>query len=762
MRAGTVGMMSRWSSAILFVVLCCFFPAAGMAGIGEWNNYTDMKSVRSVASDGQSVWAATSGGIFRFNPADSTYQKFLNSDGLTTNDATAIFIDANGRVWIGQQSGNIDFYDPASGRWRYITDIALSAKSTKAINAFHQNGDDLYIATAFGVTVFSISRFEFSDTYTNFAASVTQPNVTAVRVFQNRVFLATGSGIISSKPGAVNLADPASWSVDAPSVTTANALAQFKDSLYASTGAGLMKYHSGAWGTANGITAAVRIAAAVDTSLLYVAANELRSLNASGGNAVLSASVPAGVTSGTITSSRTVFLGFGTSGIGASNAAGVWEKYYPNGPNSNSFYKMIVDERGDLWSASGGHTGGWGFYRFDGSTWTNYNTSNTPLLLVNDCYAIALGPNNSKWVSTWGEGVVLVNSNGVVVRRFDYDYPGFIGVIRSGSAGTPSYTVPSKAAVDRNGNVWLTGVFSTDRSKVLWKMKPDSSWESYPGLPAPSDYSFMYEMVIDRNNTKWFTNSIISRQESPVIAYHNDERQITGLVNNWGTLTKSDGISDDRVQALAVDLDGDIWMGTGVGITIINEPNNPALRISKVYDFSVRDLFINCIAVDPLNNKWIGTSRGVFVLSPDGTQQISHFSVENTGGKLVDNNIFSLAIDGKNGIVYMGTEKGLSSLEIAAVTTKNTLSAIELSPNPVYLPNHSSVEIRGLVNDCTVKVLALNGKVIKQFPAQGGGRAFWDCRDGEGRPVASGVYLIVAHNKAGDQVASSKVAVIRK
>lgn len=762
MRAGTDVMKSRWMFVLVLGLFCCCVPASGIAGIGGWNNYTDMKSVRSVAADGRTLWAATSGGIFQFDPSDSSYKKLLNSDGLSTNDATSIFIDTGGRVWIGQQSGNIDRYDPATGQWRYITDIAQSAKTSKTINGFHQNGDDLYIATAFGVTVFSISKFEFSDTYTNFSSSVSQPNVTAVRVFQNRVFLATSGGIVSSNPGAVNLADPASWSLALPAVTTANAFAEFNGSLYASTGAGLLKYQSAAWNIANGITAAVRIVASVDTSLIYVAANELHSLNTAGGNSVLSSTIPAAATSGTITPGRKIVLGFGSLGIGARNNAGQWDTFYPNGPHSNSFYKMVVDERGELWSASGGHTGGWGFYRFDGSRWTNYNTSNTPLLLNNDCYQIAVGPNNSKWVSTWGEGVLLVNSAGVVVRRFDYDYPGFIGVIRNTTPGIPSYTVPSKIAVDRQGNVWLTGVFSIDRSKVLWKMKPDSSWESLPGLPAPSDYSFMHEMVIDRNGTKWFTNSLISRQESPVVAYFNNERSIGGLTNNWGVLTESDGITDDRVQAVVMDLEGDIWMGTGVGITIINEPSNPPQRISKVYDFSVRDLFINCLAVDPLNNKWIGTSRGVFVLSPDGTQQLNHYSVENTGGKLVDNNVFSLAIDGKKGIVYIGTEKGLSSLEIAATTTKNSFTTIELSPNPVYLPNHSTVEIRGLVDDCTVKVLALNGKVIKQFTAQGGGRAFWDCRDGDGGSVASGIYIIVAHNKAGDQIASSKVAVIRK
>jgi len=761
MRAGIVSMKSRWLFIIVLGICYWCIPQSGIAGVGGWKNYTDMKRVRSIAADGETIWAATSGGVFRFNPADSTYQKFLNSDGLSTNDVTAIFSDASKRIWIGHQSGNIDLYDPQTKQWRYISDISISPNIHRAINRFYQQGDLLYIATAFGVTVFSIPKFEFVDTFTSFGVAVSQPNVTAAYVFHNRVFLASSAGIISSNAGAVNLADPVSWSVALPAVTTANNISEFNDTLYASSASGLLKYQNGTWDVTNGLTSSVTIIATLDSALLFVDGTSVRSLNKGNNVSTILSSFPATASSGAVTTSGKIFLGFPSDGIGTVKTSSQWETYYPNGPNSNAFVQIIVDEKGELWSASGGESVGSGFYRFDGIRWTNYNIGNTPILLDNDCYTIALGPNNSKWISTWGEGVVVVNSAGIPVRRFDYNNPGLVGVVRTPN-GPPSYTVPSSVAVDRSGNVWLVGVYSADRNKVLWKMKPDSTWESFPGSPFSADYAFMFGVVVDWNNTKWFTNALISRTESQTVVYHNEERPIGGTVNNWGTLTESDGVTNQRVQSIVVDREGDIWLGTGVGITIINEPSNPPQRITKVFDLSVRDLFINCIAVDPLNNKWIGTSRGVFVLSPDGTQSLQQYTVQNTGGQLADNNILSIAIDEKKGIVYFGTDKGLSSLEIAAVNTKNNYSAIDLSPNPVYLPNQSSVEIRGLVDESTIKVLGLNGSVIRQFPAQGGGRAFWDCRDGEGRQVASGIYIIVAHNRAGDQVATAKVAVIQQ
>ncbi|MFA6467686.1 MAG: two-component regulator propeller domain-containing protein [Bacteroidota bacterium] len=754
-------MKSRWLFVIVMGFYCCVIPQNSVAGVGGWKNYTDMKRIRSIAADGETIWAATSGGVFRFDPADSTYQKFVNSDGLSTNDVTAITIDASHRLWIGHQTGNIDLYDPQTKQWRYISDISNSLNIHKTINRFYQHGDLLYIATAFGVTVFSISKFEFVDTFTSFGLTVSLPNVTAVRVYHNRVFLTTSAGIISSNAGAVNLADPASWTVALPAVTTANNLSEFNDTLYASSANGMLKYLNNTWSVTGGLISGVTIIATLDTSLLFIEGTSVRSLNTANIVSTVASSLPTTATSGAVTTGGRIFAGFPFDGIGAMDEHSQWQTYYPNGPYSNTFFQIIVDEKGELWSASGGHAAGSGFYRFDGSKWTNYTPSNTPLLLNYDCYAIALGPNNSKWISTWGEGVIVVNSDGVPVRRFDYSDPGLVGVVRT-PGGPPSYTVPSRVAMDRSGNVWLAGVYSADRNKVLWKMRPDSTWESYPGSPFSADYAFMFGVVIDQNNTKWFTNALISRTESQTIVYYNEERSIGGVPGDWGTLTESDGVTNQRIQDIVVDREGNIWMGTGVGITIINEPLNPAQRITKVFDLSVRDLFINCIAVDPLNNKWIGTSRGVFVLSPDGTQSLHQYTVENTGGQLADNNILSIAIDGKKGVVYFGTDKGLSSLEIAAVTSKNSFTTIDLSPNPVYLPNHSSVEIRGLVDETTIKVLGLNGSVIRQFPSQGGGRAFWDCRDGEGRLVASGIYIIVAHNRAGDQVATAKVAVIQQ
>ena len=760
MRAGNVLMKSRWFFALLCISSFFVLSTAAIAGIGDWKSYTDMKNVRSVASDGTTIWAATSGGIFQFNPADSTYQKLVNSDGLSTNDVTAIFVDSIGNVWIGQQSGNIDVYNPVKKNWRYITDIKRSEKTNRSINGFFQYRDEMYIGTGFGAVVFSISKFEFADTYTRFGVSpqtIIEPIVMDVVVYQNRVFAATSSGIIASKAGSTNLIAPESWEILSPN-STVNNFAAFNGGLYASSATGMLQFQSNSWSVVNGLAGSVRIISQFDTSLVFIDGGSVKSLNTSSNISLLNSGIPTAVSSGIVTKQGGIFLGFVSSGIGSWNQSLQWEFYIPNGPNSNSFPQMVVDENGMLWSASG-RSGGSGFYSFNGFEWKNYISTNTPMMTSNDCYAIELGPNNSKWISTWGGGLILVNKNNNVVRVFDQNNPGFVGVSEN-----TNFIVPGKIASDRNGNIWVPIFRATDFNKTIWKMKPDSTWESYGGFPYGSYPDYMFGVVIDQNNTKWFTNTVPTNfSRSATIAFFNESRNITGAQDGWGTITEVDGASDLHSQSMVVDKENDIWIATSQGITIITDINNPKSRVSKIFLSFIADQYVNWITIDAQNNKWIATSsNGVFVVSPDGRQLLNQYTVENTNGKLADNNVSSLAFDRKKGIMYFGTDKGLNSLEVPAIETQSTFSSIDLSPNPIYLPDHQSVEIRGLVEESTVKILALNGKVISQFAAQGGGRAFWNCRDREGRLVASGIYVVVAHNRAGDQVATSKIAVIQK
>ncbi len=746
----------RYSRFSMMIAMAGIFVMShdGIASIGDWRNYTDMKNVVSLAYSRNDIWAGTSGGLFRLSLSDSSFQKFTNSEGLTGNDVSAIALDAVGTVWVGHRSGAIDEYFPKTNSWRYVSDILQSTKVQKSINTFYVAGDSLYIASAFGVSVFSISRSEFKDTYSNFG-SFLQPNVVSVLTSGGRIFVATTSGLAVSNPGAFNLDAPESWtSFSLPANPTD--LAVFNGGVYASTNSGVFIFQNNNWVPVSGLSQAATTLVSTDSVLFAVGGTNVISLSHNGAVSSYGTATPSAINCAVVDSAGTFVAGLQEGGIARFDAQhSSWSEAAPNSPASNFFISVAIDDNGVVWGASG-TSNGHGFYSFDGTKWRNYNTTAIPALLTNDYFSVNIGPNNSKWIGSWGKGIALLDSKGDFVRLFDHNYPGFVGIPED-----TVYNVMPAATADYLGDVWVTNYSSADLG-VLWKMSSDSLWTEYKS-PSGYGYKQALNLVIDRNGTKWFTSALpFFIPNPPTFFFFNESLVLDGTVNGWGTMNEHDGLTSSTVTSIALDNDGELWLGTALGITVIAEPRFPTSSVSQVYLGAVYDQFINCIAVDPLNNKWVGTKNGVLVLSPDGTSLLQQYSVASTNGKLVDNNVLSIAFDKKRGIAYFGTESGLSSLEIPTTQPVEKFSTLHIGPNPFIIPDNGAAIISGLVNNSVVKILSLNGTLIKQFQAQGGGRAFWDGKDSDEKFVGSGIYFIVAYDETGAQVSTAKIAVLRR
>mgnify|MGYP005990073531 FL=1 len=169
--------------------------------------------------------------------------------------------------------------------------------------------------------------------------------------------------------------------------------------------------------------------------------------------------------------------------------------------------------------------------------------------------------------------------------------------------------------------------------------------------------------------------------------------------------------------------------------------------------------FITDIVVDPANRKWFSTrGAGVYLMSADGTQELAHFTAENS--PLYSNNVNSLAILPKTGELFMGTEQGIISYRSDATIGNEDLEELLVFPNPVP-PNYSgSVGISGLTNNAEVIISDVGGSVVQRLTSNGG-QAVWNLLNLNGSPVQSGVYLVYVVSEEGDQKAVSKVLVER-
>ncbi len=739
---------------------------------GRWKNYTDMKAVRGVVASRESVWVATAGGLFLSIPSSSQYTKFTNSEGLSSNDLSAVTIDGSGRVWIGASDGSINVYDPANHQWREIRAIKESERIQKGIRTFLVRGDSLLIGTEFGITVFLFSRFEFRDTYASFGFP-TQAKINDLLIHKNRIWAATDLGVVSAALNASNLSSPTSWSryettegLPAKNVTS---IVAFHDTILVGTTNGLATFDGNVFQPL-GSTSGKEI-----VDMLTRANDVLLGWNETQGSSIATLSRPLGSPSILATNSQTYATaialqptssGFwvGTTTRGLAHWTGTkWEYSVPNGPQSSFFSSLVVDENGVLWGASGISGRGQGFYRYDpaapeGQQWKNYTVADYPVMQTNDYYKVSPGTKGSLWVSSWGRGVLEVVGDSIKRRLDQITQPALAGSVPQ----DPSYVVIGGVATDSKGNTWIVNRTAINGNHLAQLFGKDSV--RYRTSPSEGVFT---NIVVDRNNTKWFANAEPNNKPAMGLYYFNEDTVVTGtrLSGGWGLMTSNDGLPNNTnnvILSLAVDLDGDVCVGTDIGMMIINEPRNPKAATSRVASFPLRGQVIQAIAVDAVNNKWVGTKEGVIVVSPDGTQLLAQYSVLSTNGKLVDNDVRSIAIDQKRGITYFGTEKGLSSLEITPVQTARNFSSLEVGPNPYVIPSSQQLTIRNLVPESSVKIVSVNGTLVSEFRAQGGGRAFWDGKDLKGELVPSGVYFVVAYADNGNQLSTGKVAIVRR
>lgn len=743
--------------------------SAQVPSIGTWESFTSLAGVRAVATVGvDAVAGAGNGGVFVYHPSSGLYDIATNADGLASNDLTAVGEDDFGGLWVGAADGSLNHRPAGASSWRSITDIRESNRLLKGVQRLVPKGDTLFIVSEFGVSVYRVSRREFGDTYASFGYAA-PPVCRDAAVAGDTLWVANDQGLVAAWLGSSNLSAPTQWrrlsTADGLPGGIVRTLAAIGDTLIVGTSTGAAARIGGSFVPLPSIGSASIIRLRTRVGELYSLTNESGSILVSRMPHALSArttvgpSVP-GAIDLAINGQSAPWVGITDGGI-ARHVNGVWTAAMPDAPGSNRFVDLAVETDGTVWAGTGINGGGRGIMRFrrmvdSDKRWKTFAAASTPIMIFNDYHKVSLAPDGSVWASSWGWGAVQIRGDSVLRRIDTQSDP----ALSPTEAQYPTAVVVGDVALDPQGGAWIVNRTAVD-GNVLVRIGADSVVTKYRNLTGTGEGRFT-ALAIDRNGTKWLANSEPSVPAASGLYFFNETTSLPGTVGStgWGLVTQSDGLANNIVQSIVVDLDGDVWAGTALGVTIFNEPSNPRIRRSS--SFPLREQSIQAIAVDGVNNKWVGTREGAFVVSPDGSQLLAQYTVANTGGRLVSNDIRAIAIDQTAGIVYLGTESGLSALSIPTVQTERQFTSLLVGPNPFPVPSEAPLTIRRLLPQSRVKILTISGSLVTEFDAQGGGRAFWDGRDRSGSYVGSGTYVIVAFNENGEQITAAKVAVVRR
>jgi ligand-binding sensor domain-containing protein len=715
-----------------------------------------MQNAQAIISTSNGVWAATNGGGFYFDPSKNTYKTLHRTDGLNGINLTSVTVDNYGKIWFGSNEGVIDVYNPADNTIQSILDIYNSNNNVKQIIELKTSGDTIIVSTNYGISLIDAKKLLFLDTFFKFGnlSSNIQVN-TALK--SNLLYAGTNQGLAVQKQGATNLSAPESWNIfstsDGLPSATITKIINYNGSIIVGTRKGLAISNGTSWGSfLTQISGNINDLVVYSDSLYILSGNQIYIYY---NNSIVSSySLSTSAVALAYLANIGLLAATSSSGIIEVSSSSGSTLISPNGPASNYFNSLSVDNNSTLWCASGTDAILKGFYKYDGTAWKNFNTSNTSGLLSNAFFVTYAAPNNSIYIGNWGRGFVKVKDDSV--ETFYYNTG-----LKGSDQRDSSYAVMSGFGIDTKNNLWALNYGSVD-FKTLHLFTQDSIYH-YHVSATGSQYINQYSnLVIDQYDTKWFC-SLDPDKEG--LFYFNENGSYTNTSPTDGLITTSDGLTSNAIYSIVMDTRGDLWVGTGLGVNIISNTESitsgstPAFTISNV--FPLREYSINCIAVDPINQKWIGTSQGLLLVNSDGSELLASYNTSNS--PLLSNDIVSIAVDKNKGIVYVGTDNGLTSFSTPAVEPKDSFSKLFVYPSPFVLKSGTNkVTIDGLIKGCNIKIVTIYGKLVKEFTSPGGRVAYWDGTNNSGNLVGSGVYIIVAYDTEGNSVCTGKIAVVRK
>ena len=775
---------SFWLAALL---IGAGFPGIAAAQDHRWRTHTSFREVTDVAALGDAVWAATTGGVFRYDTATRAFSAYGPGEGLHGVAARAITADPrNEVVWIGYEDGVLDRLNPATGVVKTYFDIARAEQfPSRQINRIVVHGDSVFAAASFGVVLFDPIRNEVRDTFSKLGSIAAGTEVFDLVVApgpdgEPAIWLATNAGVAYASMRSFNLSDPAEWTVEEPlPVKELRAIAWFEGAIYAGTTRDLMRRtESGAYVPLGISVRGIRDMEALGDRLVGV--ERFFPFVASGTTAsklsIETYRDPSALVAGP---DGAIWIGDAQGGLISMALPEVSERdarilaaeIFPDGPRDNLFSDVQADGDGNLW-AVGFRGGESGFYRFDAEgTWTNYVQREFPELFTT-YDRLHVDANGRAWVGSSGNGLTSVEADGTV-RRWSAENSSLLP-----ATGTDDYIIVAGVADDKDGRIWIANPLSLAPMHVY--EPEDDAWTALPRIRCGtfSMVGAAFDRIyIDAFDQQWIivkSQGNLQRALGLLVLDANGtpastEDDACRFFNEEGTIGQGQGLPGLTVTSVAEDRDGMVWIGTDKGIAFMI--NNGAVaadaNAAPVWpraqgSYLLRGVFVNDLAVDPAGRIWVATNEGVAVVQQveGGYDVAERFTADNS--PLFSDTVVALAIDPISGRVYLATDQGLMSYAGDAVAPVEQVGEIKVYPNPAYMDadTPASIFMEGLVEATALRVVTLAGDVVARLETRGG-RARWDGRDAEGRLVPSGMYLVIAVGDGGEGTAYGKLAVIR-
>lgn len=455
------------------------------------------------------------------------------------------------------------------------------------------------------------------------------------------------------------------------------------------------------------------------------------------------------------------------------------EEYRPHGPHYNYFYFLKFAHH-QLYTTGGGYEPGgiglshpgiiqvlednqWHIYQDDIEKITGYSYA--------DINCLAIDQKDKNHVFAGGRTGLYEFQNGKLKSFYNKDNSLLMPAVDRGKVLDNRYVPINGLVFDENQHLWILN--NQTKGQSILELLPDGTMKSHHQKSLMKNGlspSLLHHPYIDSRGLLWFSNG---DYRLPGLFCYNSKNEvfhtITNFINQDGT-----SMTPTAVKYVTEDLQYNLWIGTNMGPLLLEAsqlsqlPNvtftQPKINRkdgSNLADYLLSGVDITCIAIDQSNRKWFATgNNGVYLMSADGNEQIHHFTTINS--VLPSNHIQSIAINDKTGEVFFGSDKGLCSYHSDATEAVETMNkeTTYAYPNPVEPGYTGPITIVGLSYQADIKIVTANGTLVAQGKSNGG-TFVWNGTDMNGKPVASGIYMVQTADQQGSKGTVCKIAIVR-
>ena len=786
---------------VIFLLCWSALLTAQSDSLGQWRNLLSYNRGVLVTQSADEVIYSTGNSIFYLDKEDLSIRTLSKTEGLAETRVRLLqYHEPTETLIIVYESGTIDLL--RDGRFSTLRQIGnFTFSGDKQIYAVYPApGERVYLAAGYGVSALNLidETFEFT--------TFTGVRVDGVAEYRGDIYAATPEGLYRAPLTETNLTDFGNWDLlsaelGLPGDYSSSAVNTWRDDLYFAVGNDLYRY------TGSGEARRVRdededrdftiayisggptrlavgyrcTTSRCDDRRVNLHGDEGRYLRAVGGGCAFR-------TNGAVEDRQgRLWLADGAEDIrylSDIESNDCQRLTYP-GPDSDENFRLFHDGRA-LWVAPSvldvnfqPSLDARGVYRFADGFWERLSRNDTEIFRGLD------GQSNT-FDDLWS--IIDVNYDPRTDRYyFSSFYEGLIEYNLADDTGDildERNTSLRTAIGESDGRVRVAAV-ATDEAGFLYVANTIAEGEDFISIRSPEGewaatgatcgVNNVLDMLVDRNGYIWAIHAV--GEPNGITVIDPMGTPLDPSDDRCRHITQSNSVlPTNAVRSIEEDLNGVIWVGTAQGITRFDcgiDPfdaercpgRRPPVRADDGFGgFLLETEDVRDIATDGGNRKWIATTGGVFLLSPNGGDQLRFFDADNS--PLLDNLVRSIAIDPTTGTVYFGTELGISSYRAEALTAETSFADdLLVYPNPVRPDYRGPIAVEGLEQDARVKITDVSGKLVFEGTATGG-RFLWQGTDYTGRRVTSGVYLVFASTNArtsatNPEGASGKIVFIR-